>query len=336
MATTHYKRLTLPRPNSLLSNFPVRVSISADADIGGRAQSDASDVRIKLPDGTSLDWQIEEWAIAAGNCDAELWVKVPTIPSASDTEIDVHYGGGAASPEHSTTLSIPNLIGWWHLNESGDGTADEYRDSSGNGYHGRGDPAMNRQTGAIGYGQFGTGGVERIIVDDFPAMFTEAAFTASMWVVGKRSGYGNYPTLQQSGSYGKIFYLGRGSYTNKARYSVKYQVTQMVYNGNHESFDDSWHHIAMRRADVSSLSGYSDGRLDGIDNTADTLGSYVDSQLQFSSMDDTDGGIDEIRVYIADKGADWLAYEHSQITSPGTWGAEQSSGNRRRRLLLAC
>jgi len=101
-----------------------------------------ADIRFTDSLGTELKYEIEDWN--DGSDSAIVWVKVPTITAGSTTDyIYVYYDyDGTATYDQSTADeqavwdSNYNVV--YHLKENGNGTLDEFRDSTSNAKHGQG------------------------------------------------------------------------------------------------------------------------------------------------------------------------------------------------------
>jgi hypothetical protein len=80
-----------------MTYHPLYVKISSDTDIGAHAQSDGDDIRFTLADGvTVIPHETESFSIDSGSATGHFWVKVPTVSSASTTDIYVYYGNPEA------------------------------------------------------------------------------------------------------------------------------------------------------------------------------------------------------------------------------------------------
>ena len=136
------KEITVQDTNidGALTDFPVCVKLNADEDIGDEARADGYDIRFTQSDGeTLLKYEREAWT--GGNGDdatAVFWVK-SNLASSGGATIYIYYGKADASDgEDANNVWDANYLAVWHLKESGDGTGDEFVDSSGTGNHGTG------------------------------------------------------------------------------------------------------------------------------------------------------------------------------------------------------
>jgi len=137
-----------------LTDFPVLLTEATlptemlDADGTYPALNGGGDIRFSSDSGgsTRLSCEIVDFTTDnnPANGKGEIWVKVPTVSSSSNTSIWVWYDSSAASQPHpdstygSKSVWDSNYKGVWHLNESGNGTADEFADATSNANDGQG------------------------------------------------------------------------------------------------------------------------------------------------------------------------------------------------------
>lgn len=132
---TNRKKITISNTNVIsdLTNFPVMVKFTSDADIGGLARSDGYDIRFTSSDGTTLlDYERELFSVSSGNASGTFWVCVPTVATATATDIYIYFGKADASSDTSTrTFWDSDYSNIYHFGEYGSGL----NDSSANGNH---------------------------------------------------------------------------------------------------------------------------------------------------------------------------------------------------------
>lgn len=178
-----------------LTNFPVLVKIVDDTELGAHAKPDGYDVRFVLNNNTNLDYERVSWNITDGKCNAIFWVRLPSVTCLTDTTFFIKYG--------SETVDGANPTGTWdsyydrvyHLEELGNGSAGEYKDSTSNHadsivstnpeYPVTNPPA--RAAALVGYGQ-NFNGTDDLIYLQLPALSVDGNFTIS-WT-GKGTGGG--------------------------------------------------------------------------------------------------------------------------------------------------
>ena len=146
--------------SSDLTDFPVLVSLT-NSDFIQTNNSDGTDIVFTASDGiTQLSHEIEKFDSLTGEIIA--WVKFPTLPSTSTTDIYIYYKGNSISVDPSDVWDS-NYNAVLHLNQTATGDVDEFVDVTGNENHGttggtgRITHAESRETtqvsGQIGYGQ---------------------------------------------------------------------------------------------------------------------------------------------------------------------------------------
>lgn len=203
---TYRREITIDstKVDSDLTDFPVLVVLSEPEFDFSKFETDFRDVRFFASDGvTPLSYELDE--IVSGG-DVYFWVKVPTVSSSSNTTFVMNYGNAGA-----TDGTSPNDV--WdsnhkmvlHLNESGDGTTDEFVDSTTNANHGTAVPTVTKVTGVVGSGQdFAT---SRITVDDDATLEAGTSdFTMSFKV--KFDALGQYAMIGRATSGTSYFYFG--------------------------------------------------------------------------------------------------------------------------------
>jgi hypothetical protein len=120
-----------------ISDFPMLVSIENDPDLrykddGGNVQDpEGDDIIFKASDGTTqLSHEVEKYDGTNGTLLA--WVKIPSLKYNEDTFIYMDYGDRTITESQEDAAGVwdDNYVGVWHLKETGNGTADEYKDST--------------------------------------------------------------------------------------------------------------------------------------------------------------------------------------------------------------
>ena len=110
------------KPASSQSWFPMLVAFDADTGLNDYTQNAGLDIALTLDgDDTELPYDREEWTDNGANIDARFWVRVPSIDSASDTDLRMHIGKAAgtayATPEDTWNENgAGNFEAVWHLN----------------------------------------------------------------------------------------------------------------------------------------------------------------------------------------------------------------------------
>ncbi|VAW49325.1 hypothetical protein MNBD_GAMMA03-160 [hydrothermal vent metagenome] len=164
--------------------MPVLIDISSDPDLLGKAQADGFDIAWADTDGiTPLNFELINYS--AG--DYLGWVAVD-LPAAGNKVIYMYYGfvSVISSDPSSTNTWDSNYQAVLHLQESGNGSSNEFRDATSNGIHGRGgsfSQTPNQVAGKFGFAQdFDDGGPQDYIVVNplIDAAWTQ--LTAEVWI----------------------------------------------------------------------------------------------------------------------------------------------------------
>ncbi len=116
-----------------LTNFPVLVKLTGSSFDFTKAQNSGQDIRFTDSDATTLlSYEIEKWDNSGQ--EAIVWVKVPQIDSASNTDnMYMYYGNSSASDSQSaSSVWDANYQSVLHFKE----TANPYPDSTSNGLNG--------------------------------------------------------------------------------------------------------------------------------------------------------------------------------------------------------
>jgi Domain of unknown function (DUF2341) len=153
--------------DALLSDFPVRVHFEADADLAS-ALATGYDIRFTAGDGeTPLYYERESWSGGGGSSvTADFWVKVSSILASGGATIYVYYdNAGASDGEDAANVWDSDYRLVMHLDETGTGSAGDYKDSTANGHDSANTTNEPSQVdGKIGKAQSFNGTSQRIAV----------------------------------------------------------------------------------------------------------------------------------------------------------------------------
>ncbi len=345
-----------------LSNFPVLVSITNDANLktvanGGHvAHTNGYDIIFRALDGkTQLDHEIESYDGSTGTLVA--WVRIPTLAYNANTSIYMYYGNAGIIAPTANPAGVwgTSYMGVWHLKETGSGTAGEYKDSSqyvNDGQGGRGNSSyVPKQTGGqIGFGQqfdnlvdgkydlvdVGNGSAlnitgNQITLEAWVRHNLSAPYAHDSWGFVNRKGWSSgYRLLMQTSGYGCAplcvhFGLGEGS---------NFLGTATLLTAG------SWHHV-VGTYDGSLMRVFIDGVQDAntLSKTAAITAplppedhvwiGYGDQPTDVSWSSEWQGQIDEVRISNVARSACWIQTSYNNANSPGTFvtpGAEQAAG----------
>ena len=131
---------------------------------------------------TRLKRELVTYDAMAG--ELELYVRIPSLSSVTDTEIYVYYGNPGASETNDTDTWNADFGVVYHLKEDPAGTAPQARDSTANAVHGTYDVAgATVEDNTLWGGKcilFDNG--PRLRVDDDPAIEDADRITIEAWV----------------------------------------------------------------------------------------------------------------------------------------------------------
>ncbi len=336
--------------SSDLSDFPLLISVT-DTDLmtilnGGDVTSDNGyDVAFTAVDGTTqLDHDLQSFNAATGAYQA--FVRIPTLSASVNTEIYMYYGNADVATDPSSTGTWDtNYVGVWHMEETGNGTADEYTDMSGTGNHGQGGNGTvarvpTRATGKIGYGQDydgddASGNGDQINCGSDVTLDNLATFTFSCWInAGAAANNRRLFEKRATSAESKNLYLQTD---DKVRYLQKPASggSEVAYRAATIT-EGTWQHVAMTWTGAmleSSVTIYIDGAV-SYENGYDGSGSPLDDSggdlwlgNRHNAVRTFKGIMDEVHMSNTVRSADWIKTEFDNQDDPGSFlassGAEE-------------
>jgi len=132
------------------TDFPVLVNLTSDSSLAANAQADGDDILFTSSGGaTQLKHEIEKYGSSTGALVA--WVKVPSLPSSTDTVFFMYYGNGSAtSQQDATNVWDSNYAAVYHLKEDpAVAGANGIIDSTSNANHGTDNNTVGTTTGQM-------------------------------------------------------------------------------------------------------------------------------------------------------------------------------------------
>ncbi|HHP7234254.1 MAG TPA: PilC/PilY family type IV pilus protein [Desulfobacterales bacterium] len=323
-----------------LYHYPLLVSIANDSQLksvsnGGHVANDSGyDIIFKQVDGTPLSHEVEVYDPAAGTLVA--WVRIPSLPTDTDTTIYMYYGNSEISTPtaDSDWVWTGSYAGVWHLNQAPTNASAGVRDSSNNGNHGQ---THNMETSDLISGKIGpalhfTASDENVLVPDHGSLDLTGDITLSAWVnfdstptafngiVSKKgpSGANAYGMFMGQPDDPKVR-IGGGTYTATASPYINlgtWHFMTAVFDNANNQIRYYWNGTQLGNAVACSDSPPSNG-----------------SELEFGSEggnDPLDGRLDEVRVSSIARNACWIETEYNNQNSPATFyglGSEEINGN---------
>jgi hypothetical protein len=304
-----------------LTNFPVLISLNADADLASKAQDDGDDILFTDSAGDMLNHEIEYFDGSIGKL--LVWVNVPHLSSTESTYLYMYYGNDTVeNQENPAGVWDSDFVMVQHLEE----TSGNHYDSTA--YANDGIPQNGLVQGAIG--KIGN-------ADDFAGInqFIDVGTQASMDVYGPNQDFSIFLWVKRDVIESVDGFFSSGS-----------SSTQGIYFGSvHQNYDDFRFLSVNNTVDVQTTSnpiGDTNWHLIGVTADRDGLmqlwkdGVSVQSSNISSStgqnwnrLDDTykigtdrsetgpiDGLIDEIRVSKVVRSSDWIATEFNNTNDP--------------------
>lgn len=315
-----------------LANFPVLVKLTSSRIDYANTQNTGQDIRFTDSDGTTLlSHEIESWDEAGSSF---VWVKVPQIDASSSTDsIYMYYGNsGASDGQAATSVWDSNFKGVWHLKESGNGTANEYVDSTSNGNHGQGGggtaaaaPTLTSSGQIDGAQSFdgASGDDDKIQTALAPSGYS--AITMSVWV--KLDTEDVYPMVLSYGT--------NGENNPEIRFQSNTGKIEIVRRSDNSGVLDStnlagagWHYIT-GTANGSVLTLYKDGAPVSSSSFSHSIDSTTPLRIGRRSDDvggsfTIPGSIDEVRISNSIRSTRWVAASYkSESDTFNTFGSQE-------------
>lgn len=332
--------------DSTLTDFPTLVALSADASVGAAARSDGFDIRFTSDSAgtTLLKYERVNWSVSGGAATAQFYVKIPTVTASTGATIYMWYGcAAAAEGADPTNVWDSNFAAVYHLEESGNGTASEFKDSTANARHGRGGNGTGaatptRTTGQVGYGQSFDGSNDYIQASPSSG-FTGQSFTVELWAKQASLQASDIRTMldyDHAGSPNQGWAVQSQSANAAALYYLIYydgsgwQPGLGAGVGMAFANTNTWCHLAYTKTGTT-LIGYKNGASAWTPTVSSGTVSHGTSRplgigkcVNISGREFA-GQLDEIRISTAARSAAWIKFTyHNLLGTQVTLGAEQS------------
>ncbi|GJM29658.1 MAG: hypothetical protein DHS20C17_22930 [Cyclobacteriaceae bacterium] len=330
-----------------LSNFPMLVSFT-DAELatvangGDVTHSSGYDIAFTENDGTTqLNHEILNYDSVTGSYLA--FVTVSTLGATANTNIWIYYGNNAVTMDPSTTSTWDsNYQAVLHLQESGNGTDNEFVDATANSHHGTGGGLAGagsaagtptRVAGKFGFAQD---------FDDSSSPQNHIrlnAVTDATWTAVTVQAWINADDTGDDRIFGKSWGTGTNNQTWLLRKSTSSIGSRMRTNSNNNGgFDPfnyttgTWYHAAITwDASDNQLIVFVNGVQRG-NTTLNGATLYTSPPLAEPTIGNTatvnrgfDGTIQEARISDIARSADWLLTEFTNQDDPAAFysvGAE--------------
>jgi len=331
---SYRKEITVQSANidSDLTDFPVYIDVTSDTDIGGGMTDTTNyyDFRITNSSDTVIPYEVEYFNITTGTANADIWAQIDPTAAGGQT-LYFYYGkSGDTDGSNATGVWNANYVGVWHMNDSS-GTL---TDSTSNANHGTfgGDLPDIARGGYISDAQDFDGTNDTVDVGADASLMLTGAMTLSAWVFSDVNAVADYTIIskQKSADFG---YDLRQDQPSKFLVIVATGAATQVYRESLSEYGISqWYHVVGVFDPSTALNIYTNGALDNGTLSASVPASQYNNGeaphigTRPVSDNDYNGIIDEVRVSNAARSADWIKFEHANLTEADnelTWGAEE-------------
>ncbi|MHA2324967.1 MAG: DUF2341 domain-containing protein, partial [Promethearchaeota archaeon] len=315
-----------------LTDFPVLLQLyDSELHNPDKVQADGDDILFTNASGYKLDHEIEHFNQTFNSTHAFLvaWVKVQSLSNIVDTNITMYFGNPTINSQANPEGVWQNdYIGVWHLNEDGDGTTGEFKDSTSNNNDGTGGgssginpPAFppSQITGQIGNGlEFDESTQEHIEISTSESLESPSdSITIVGWVNSYIGGLDGSIVFSNWG-YGLNFLNGEilvhlNGTTNNITSWVWWPTGVYTSLGWHQyaiTYDGSFERLFIDGTQVAIAE--CTGTIAIGDPNPNTL--RIGSNPTWGTPGATgyiEGKIDEVRISTINKSADWISTEYN-------------------------
>jgi len=266
----HRKTITISNTNvdADLANFPVYITIVNDTNFDS-CQADGDDIIFTDTEDNDLYFELLYISVGSGT-EADFYVLVNPVKTASNTEIYCYYENGSAtkSSYNDPTKVFDTANGWaavWHLEES----SNPYMDATASNADSTAGTYPSRATGKVGYGQnFVAASSQYISIPDNAALdFGTGDFSFSCWI--KTAASGNPPIIGKNILDSPKWYFlttDDQEYTGVVIYAgIRAGASERIVTGTTVFSRNAFHHLGwcVDRDNAAGLCGFVDGVKDG-------------------------------------------------------------------------
>jgi hypothetical protein len=317
-------------PNTDQSNFPVLVYLTSDAGLSSHAQSTGNDILFTSNNGTTkIPYERELYTSGTGALVA--WVQVPTVSHTANTIIYMYYGNSLASDQQQATSAWDaNYKGVWHLKEA---TGSNSADATSSGFTLTPVNSPTQSTSQI------NGGLNYNGSTQYTSRTTNATSVTSNWTLEAWMNPGSLSQLglavyngNDAGGFG--FGVGNGAGAAGGNLTGLFGGVVWINSSYTFASTGTWYHVVMKRSSGGTTTFYVNGTV-----TSGSSGSApIAPNARFTVGNQLDGAnnpyryfnglVDEVRISITERTADWIKTEYNNQSSPSTFyaiGTETSS-----------
>jgi hypothetical protein len=321
---TKRKKITIDdtKVDATLTDFPVRVFLDADSDIGAVSNADGFDIRFTSSDGeTLLKYEREDFAISGGEATGNFWVKVPSVSSSADTEIYIYYRAeDTADGADPTNVWDSNFKARYSMKDL---TTSTIEDSTSNSIDGtkKGANEPLEVAGQIGEGQQFDRSNDTISigsVSSFSFVQNTGVFTLGFLAKFSNNTSNHTLTGNRAGGSQKGFFFAYNNIGTKAlRIIIGKGADPDVIDSSTSSnaiTDTNWHYISVK-GNGSNITFYVDATEisgSGTIGTKSTGDSTNVLQIGSNALFNYFGGLmDEVRISDIERSAQWIKADYN-------------------------
>lgn len=330
--------------SATLTNFPLLLTAATipaeplSAVDGNRAQADGGDLRFcTSSDGTGqLACEVVSWDQAGGTC--QIWVLVPSVSHAADTEIWMFWKAGGSETQPGATESFGREAVWadyicvYHLEEDPSGSAPQFPDAGPNDYDLQSSGTMTSGdlvAAKIGNGIDFDGTDDRLSHATLVAMVSGlSGLTIQAWVVPDAfttevvAGLGSLASIAEYG------FMVRLDGDNDVVFAVSDGSSQSSWTNTFASTVMSAGTAYLLHCTWNSTQQemFLNGANEGTDGTTvsslNTASMFLRIGAEGRLTNFFDGDIDEFRLRGSVLSDEWIAAEYNNQNAPGTYITE--------------
>ncbi|MFX0120814.1 MAG: LamG-like jellyroll fold domain-containing protein [Candidatus Hodarchaeota archaeon] len=298
-----------------LTNFTLLLNIF-DADLQDFAQEDGGDIIFTRSSGEKLNHEIEIFDQTANSTHAHLvaWVQVD-LSNFQENQISMYFGNKTViNQEKPESVWNEDYISVWHLGENGNGSINEYKDSTSNNNDGQGGGGIPEQTPIQVPGQIGMAqlfdGLDNLIQIPSSTSLSQPMeeITIGGWVYSLDGTLGG-SIISSANDFGFDFFNNEIWILLSGTENNPWQTSQFA------EFD--WHHYVFTYDGMVNLL-YIDGELrSGASNQGtiqNTEPLYIGWNNWISHF--TKGLIDEVRISNISRSPEWIMTQYYNQYDP--------------------
>jgi hypothetical protein len=320
-----------------VTNFPLEVRLTADANVGAGARSDGFDIVFTSSNGTTaLPYEREKFSVSGGNATAVMFFKAPALSTATDTDFYMYYGNASATDQAlqnggPTAVWDANFAAVYHLDEGVNTGVGFYQDSTSNARNGTyaGTPglAVVDGTGQTGGALSFDGSNDVISTSDYADNGT--ALTVSAWIKPASTPSGPHDPVSKAGTW--ELQTDTGSQDASITTGTATYASSGTADSTSTLAAGTWYQMTTTY-DASNLKVFRNGvqsmHVAKTGTTANTVAKVTIGAGDTTACCAFPGAVDEVRISLTDRGQGWATTEYNNTKSGSTFytlGAQEAA-----------